>query len=79
MLDNTPLNDTLRMIGNKYNVSFDIKDQKLLGNTFTGTFSNQSLDVILRYFTISSKLRFHQIGLEDGNRETDGRAIFEVY
>ena len=79
VLDNTPLNDALRMIGNKYNVSFDIKDQKLLGNTFTGTFSNQSLDVILRYFTISSKLRFHQIGLEDGNRETDGRAIFEVY
>lgn len=79
VLNNTPLKDALRMIGNKYNVSFVIKDQSLRNNTFTGTFSNQSLDVILKYFSISSKLRFHQIGLEDGNRETDGRAIFEVY
>ena len=67
------------MIGNKYNVTFIIKNPKLLENTFTGTFSNQSLDVILRYFSISSKIDFNQIGLEDGNLGTNGRAVFEVY
>ncbi len=79
VLDNTPLKNALRMIGNKYNVTFIIKNPKLLENTFTGTFSNQSLDVILRYFSISSKIDFNQIGLEDGNLETNGRAVFEVY
>ena len=49
VLSNTPLKDALRMIGNKYNVSFNIRNDELLGNTFTGTFSNQSLDLILKF------------------------------
>ena len=57
ILSNTPLKDALRMIGNKYNVSFNIRNDELLGNTFTGTFSNQSLDLILKHFSISSKIK----------------------
>lgn len=79
VLRHTSLEDALRMIGNKYNVEFRIRDNRLRGNTFTGTFSNQSLDVILRYFNISSNIRFEL--LEDDARDVgmSGRAVFDVF
>lgn len=79
ILDNTSLEDALRMIGNKYNVRFQIKDEALKGYNFTGTFSNQSLDRILHYFSISSDLHFRQVG--SGEPDRDGqtcRTVFEV-
>lgn len=57
-LSNTPLKDALRMIGNKYNVSFNIRNDELLETPSRGTFSNQSLDLILKHFSISSKIKF---------------------
>ena len=79
VLSNTPLKDALRMIGNKYNVSFNIRNDELLGNTFTGTFSNQSLDLILKHFSISSKIKFRRIDQTAGDKASAGRAVFEVY
>lgn len=80
VLNNTLLEDALRMIGNKYNVQFLITDDRLRGNKFTGMFSNQSLDVILRYFNISSNIRFKQLDeRQAGSEGTIGRAVFEVY
>ncbi len=79
ILNNTSLEDALRMIGNKYNVQFLIRNDQLRGNKFTGTFSNQSLDVILRYFNISSNISFRQLDERQTGRDgTVGRAIFEV-
>ena len=71
--------NALRMIGNKYNVSFNIRNDELLGNTFTGTFSNQSLDLILKHFSISSKIKFRRIDQTAGDKASAGRAVFEVY
>ncbi len=80
VLNNTLLEDALRMIGNKYNVQFLITGDQLRGNKFTGTFSNQSLDVILRYFNISSNIRFKQLDeRQTGSGGAVGRAVFEVY
>lgn len=80
ILRNTLLEDALRMIGNKYNVTFLIRNDKLRSSEFTGTFYNQSLDVILKYFSLSSNIRFKQLDEprtgRDGSR---GRAVFEVY
>lgn len=67
------------MIGNKYNVSFNIRNDELLGNTFTGTFSNQSIDLILKHFSISSKIKFRRIDQTAGDKASAGRAVFEVY
>lgn len=79
VLTNTSLEDALRMIGNKYNVQFLIRNDRLRGNKFTGTFSNQSLDVILRYFNLSSNIRFKQLDERQAGRDgTVGRAVFEV-
>lgn len=80
VLNNTSLEDALRLIGNKYNVQFRICDDRLRGNKFTGTFSNQSLDVILRYFNISSNIRFRQLDQPHDDRDASaGRTLFEVY
>lgn len=79
VLHNTSLEDALRMIGNKYNVQFLIRDDRLRSNKFTGTFSNQSLDVILRYFNLSSNIRFKQLDERQAGRDgLAGRAVFEV-
>lgn len=79
ILDNTSLEDALRMIGNKYNVRFQIKNAALKGYNFTGTFSNQSLDRILHYFSISSDLHFKQVGCGESDRDGQpGRTVFEV-
>lgn len=79
VLSNTSLEDALRLIGNKYNVTFRILDDALRSNKFTGTFSNQSLDVVLRYFNLSSNIRFRQIDERQAGRDgLQGRAVFEV-
>ena len=79
VLDNTSLEDALRMIGNKYNVQFILRNDDLRHYRFTGTFSNQSLDVILRYFSISSKISFRQIDERQTGRDgSAGRSVYEV-
>lgn len=79
VLNDTQLDDALRMIGNKYNVQFVIRNERLRSNKFTGTFSNQSLDVILRYFNMSSNIRFRQLDQSQAGRDgIAGRAVFEV-
>ncbi len=79
VLDNTSLEDALRMIGNKYNVKFIIKNADHRHYKFTGTFSNQNLDVILRYFNISSDIRFRQIDERPTGRDgSAGRSVYEV-
>lgn len=80
ILRNTSLDETLRLLGNRYNVTFKICNDVLRKNTFTGTFHNQSLDVILRYFTISSNIQFKQLG-DTASSQGAGvtRTVFEVY
>ncbi len=79
ILENTTLEDALRMIGNKYNVQFIIRNDNIRGHKFTGTFSNQSLDVIFRHFNMSSNIKFNQLENEVARNDGSlGRAVFEV-
>lgn len=79
ILDNTSLEDALRMIGNKYNVKFIIKNTDHRHYRFTGTFSNQNLDVILHYFGISSDISFRQLDERQTGRDSSaGRTVYEV-
>ena len=54
---NTPLEEGLRMLEKRYNVEFIIKNDRLKGDSFTGTFTNQRLERILEYFQLSSQIR----------------------
>lgn len=79
ILSNTPLDEALRMIGNKYNVTFNIKNNGIRAYKFTGSFDDQSLEVILNHFAVSSDIQFTEIK-DPGNAKGDfsGRTVYEV-
>ena len=58
VLDNTSLADALKMIEKRFNVEFLIRNEKLLENRYTGTFTQQSRDVILDYFKRTTDIHF---------------------
>jgi len=41
-----------------YNVDFEVKDETIYGDTFTGKFQNVQLPQILEYLKISSKINY---------------------
>jgi ferric-dicitrate binding protein FerR (iron transport regulator) len=58
---NTPFGEVLRMLEQYYGVAFVLKNQALLANSFTGTFTHQSLDEVMRYFTLSSHIHWRRM------------------
>ena len=58
VLDDTPLADALRMIENRYNVKFLIRNKDLLRNRYTGLFEDQRLEVILDHFRKTTDMVF---------------------
>ncbi len=55
------LEEGLRMLEKRYNVEFIIKNDRLKGDSFTGTFTNQRLERILEYFQLSSQIRWRHL------------------
>lgn len=76
ILKDTSLKEALRQIGNRYNAEFRIMSPKLAEAKFTGTFSDQSLNDILRYFYISSMINFRPVRPVNGS--ISGRVVYEV-
>lgn len=72
---NTPLKDALRMLGKKYGVKFSICNNVLLGSSFTGVFTNQSLAEVLQRFQVSSNMKFYFVEQKD----TDEIKYINVY
>lgn len=73
---NTPLEEGLRMLEKRYNVEFIIKNNRLKGDSFTGTFTNQRLERILEYFQLSSQIRWRYL---DSPNITDEKSKIEIY
>lgn len=73
---NTPLAEGLRMLEKRYNVEFIIKNDRLRGDAFTGTFTNQRLERILEYFQLSSQIRWRYL---DSPNIADERSKIEIY
>lgn len=73
---NTPLEEGLRMLEKRYNVEFIIKNNRLKGDSFTGTFTNQRLERILEYFQLSSQIRWRYL---DSSDITDEKSKIEIY
>jgi ferric-dicitrate binding protein FerR (iron transport regulator) len=59
IFNNTPLEEALRILAKRYNVAFDIRNDKLKRYSFTGTFESQRLESIMEIFGISSKIKWH--------------------
>lgn len=73
---NTSLEEGLRMLEKRYNVEFIIKNDRLKGDSFTGTFTNQRLERILEYFQLSSQIRWRYLDSPDIK---DEKSKIEIY
>ena len=76
IFDNTPLTEALRMLGKRFNVEFIVKDKQLEKDRFTGTFTTQRLEKILKYFEISSHIHWRYLNDPDINKE---KIRIEIY
>ncbi len=71
----TPLEEALRQIGNRFCVNFTIKNKALAIKRYTGNLGDESLQTILRDFELADGLHFKTLDKTDGS----GRKIMEVY
>ena len=79
ILDNTSLEDALRVIGNRFNVEFMVRNQSLLANRYTGAFSGQTLEVVLEHFKRTTRIHF-DTSLKGADPDIiSGRQIIIVY
>ena len=79
LLDNTSIEDALRVIGNRFNVEFMVRNQSLLANRYTGAFSGQTLEVVLEHFKRTTKIHF-DTSLKGADPDIiSGRQIIIVY
>ena len=76
IFENTPLPEALRMLGKRFNVDFIVKDARLNKNRFTGTFTTQKLEKILKYFELSSRIRWRYLNDPDIHQE---KIRIEIY
>jgi ferric-dicitrate binding protein FerR (iron transport regulator) len=58
ILRDTPLEDVLWILSKRYNVDFNVEQESFKDYSFTGTFSDQQLSVILDHFNVASHIRY---------------------
>lgn len=68
--DNTTLGDALRLVGNRFNIEFVVKNEALLSNRYTGTLTTQGLEAVMEYFRQTTRIHFEPVS---------GGAIYLVY
>lgn len=78
ILENTPLREALEMIENRYNVEFLVRNEALLSNCYTGTFSGQRLEVVLEYFKRTTNIHFDMMNRHMDSSSISGRQIIIV-
>lgn len=72
----TPLPEALRMLEKRYNVTFVLSNNRLRGEAFNGSFTNQRLERILEIFKISSNIKWRYLDTQDTTNE---RTRIEIY
>lgn len=72
----TPLPEALRMLEKRFNVTFVLSNDRLRGEAFNGSFTNQRLERILEIFKISSNIKWRYLDIQDTTNE---RTRIEIY
>ena len=72
----TPLPEALRMLEKRFNVTFVLSNNRLRGEAFNGSFTNQRLERILEIFKISSNIKWRYLDIRDTTNE---RTRIEIY
>lgn len=76
IFENTPLSEALHMLSKRFHATFKVRDARLEANRFTGTFTTQQLEKILRYFEISSNIHWRYLNDPDLRQE---KLQIEIY
>ena len=76
ILDNTSLEETLRILEKRFKVEFIVRNREYLDYRFTGTFVTQRLEQILMNFKISSDIKWRFLRESPSNTE---KTIVELY
>lgn len=63
----TPLKDALHILSKRFNVTFVVTNPKYSSYSFTGSFTNQSLDQILTVFRKSSDVNWRYLSSDENN------------
>ncbi len=79
VLDNTSLADALRMIGNRFDVEFVVRNESLLKNKYTGTITKQRLEVILEYFKHTTDIHFEFVSRGIDSPDVSEKQVIIVY
>ena len=62
VFNETPLNEVITVVGNKYGVKFHTENKRLSQLKLTATFDNESLDSVLEVLSLVHKLQFTHNG-----------------
>lgn len=76
ILNQTSLRDVLAILADTYNVEFVIQKNVPYDDSFSGEFVNKSVEQILNYIKISSKIRWRYLNNEQTNKEKTKIEIF---
>lgn len=81
ILKNTPLEETLKILGKRFNVKFIVKNAKLYENSFTYSSDIQHLSLFLEAFKLSSGIQYRFIAPDKQiSDSTKGiKTIIELY
>ena len=76
IFEKTSLEDALKILKQHYNVEFIIRDEALKNNSFTGKFTEEQLETILIFFSISTDIKYRRINRSNNE---DKRDIIELF
>lgn len=76
ILENTPLEESLHLLGKHFHADFVIANPKLKEYSFTGIFANQSLERVLDKFRLSSRIRWRYLNTAD---DSEKKIRIEIY
>lgn len=76
ILENTPLEESLHLLGKHFHADFVITNSKLKEYSFTGIFANQSLERVLDKFRLSSRIRWRYLNTAD---DSEKKIRIEIY
>lgn len=77
VLRKTPFDEALHLLSKRYGVDFDVCTDRYDGFTFTGTFTNQSVEEVLDIFHVSSQVCWRPGKRPDGDEGT--HKLIEIY
>lgn len=76
ILENTPLEESLRLLSKHFHTDFILSNPKLKEYSFTGVFANQSLERVLDKFRLSSRIKWRYLNEEN---DTERKTRIEIY